>query len=87
MHVLDGLLCQRLGLTNRTPTLKMKTMTPFFTTLTDFLTMGGHAPYVFACYGLTLLCVVVGIVWVKAERNKFLKTLARQQTRQKNKNS
>lgn len=49
--------------------------------------MGGHAPYVFACYGLTLLCVVVGIVWVKAERNKFLKTLARQQTRQKNKNS
>lgn len=57
-------------------------MKPFFTNLTDFLTMGGHAPFVFACYGITFFCVAVGILWVKNERKKFFKTLALQQTRQ-----
>lgn len=61
-------------------------MKPFFNNLTDFLAMGGHAPYVFSCYGLVVFCVAVGIFWVKAERKKFLKTLALQQARQKIKN-
>ena len=44
-----------------------------FDSFADFIAMGKHGPYVWFCYGLTLL-VVCGLIWhVRAERLRFFR--------------
>ena len=34
--------------------------------MTHFLHMGGYAAFVWPCYGLTLLAVVLNIIWARS---------------------
>lgn len=56
-----------------------------FSNFNDFLTMNGHGSFVWACYGITFLCIIFGIWYAKNERKKFIKTAKLQQIRQANK--
>ncbi|SIR85268.1 heme exporter protein D [Moraxella cuniculi DSM 21768] len=55
-------------------------MTPYFANFADFIAMGGHAFYVWLCYGFVFLAVVGMIVYAKAERNMVLKKLKKRQS-------
>lgn len=58
-----------------------------FNNFNEFLAMGGHGAFVWACYGLTFFAVIVGIWLTYHQRQKFIKQFkiqqARQATRQK----
>lgn len=58
-----------------------------FETLADFIAMGKHGPYVWSCYGATLL-VVAGLFWhTRAERRRFIREQQAQLRREARKNS
>lgn len=53
-----------------------------FNTFNEFLAMGGHGAFVWACYGLVGFFVVFGVWYVRHERQKFFKQFKQQQARQ-----
>ena len=50
-----------------------------FQSLTDFMSMGGHGGYVWACYLFTVLTVAVLIYWPSLKRRQLIKQIARLQ--------
>ncbi|MDO4699375.1 MAG: heme exporter protein CcmD [Moraxella sp.] len=58
-------------------------MSPYFATIYDFVHMGGHASYVWACYGITFGCLLLLIWYAKNERKAMLNKLSRQPKRPK----
>lgn len=56
-------------------------MNPYFSDFSTFLAMGGHANYVWACYGITLLSLLFLVWYVKTERKNTLDKLTRQSAR------
>lgn len=55
-------------------------MTPYFTTFQEFLQMGTHGVYVWACYLLVFVALVAFIIHARAERKAILARLTRQQS-------
>ncbi|MEQ5800910.1 heme exporter protein CcmD [Halomonas sp. H10-9-1] len=53
-----------------------------FDSFQDFLAMGGHAPYVWACWGVTGALLISIVVHARAERRQLLRQLRRRQRRQ-----
>lgn len=53
-----------------------------FNNFNEFLAMGGHGTFVWACYGLVGFFVLFGIWYVRYERQKFIKQFKLQQARQ-----
>ncbi|WP_249976521.1 heme exporter protein CcmD [Vreelandella olivaria] len=54
-----------------------------FSSLNEFLAMGGHGPYVWAAWGVTALLIIV-IVWhARLERRQLLRGLKRRARREK----
>lgn len=53
-------------------------MSPYFSDVNAFLQMGGHASYVWACYGITLGCLLFLVWYAKNERKTMLDKLTRQ---------
>jgi heme exporter protein D len=45
--------------------------------MSDFLAMGGHAPYVWSAYGITLLVILLNIWAARRVRVRALERLAR----------
>lgn len=45
--------------------------------MTDFLAMGGYAPYVWSAYGITLLVILLNIWAARRARVRPLERLAR----------
>lgn len=44
-----------------------------FDSLQAFMDMGGHGPYVWACYGLTFAAVLFLIVEPRIQKKRFIK--------------
>ncbi|MBE2897190.1 heme exporter protein CcmD [Pasteurellaceae bacterium HPA106] len=57
-------------------------MTPFFGSFADFIHMGGYGFYVWLCYGLTALCLLLLIVLTLIERKQLLRNIAKYHQRQ-----
>ena len=43
--------------------------------LDDFMAMGGYGAYVWGSYGITVACVVLELIVLKARRNAALRAL------------
>lgn len=56
-------------------------MTPYFSDFQTFIQMGGHANYVWACYGITFGCLLFLIWYAKNERKNMLDKLNHQSAR------
>lgn len=54
-----------------------------FESLSDFLAMGGHAPYVWAAWGLTAALLVGSVLHARAERRQLLRELKRRARRER----
>ena len=46
-----------------------------FTSLADFLAMGGYAPYVWTCYGATLLTLVVIVAGLRRQKRRLVQAI------------
>ncbi len=46
-----------------------------FTSFADFLAMGGYAPYVWTCYGATLLTLAVIVAGLRRQKKKLMETI------------
>lgn len=57
-----------------------------FETFSDFLNMGGHALYVWLCYGLGLFLLVLNLVLPVLSRRTLLRELWQRQRREQNDN-
>lgn len=55
-------------------------MTPYFPDFQTFIQMGGHASYVWACYGITFGCLLFLVWHAKNERKAMLSKLTCQST-------
>lgn len=53
-----------------------------FDSFQDFLAMGGHAPYVWASWGVTGALLVSIVLHARAERRQLLRRLRRHERRQ-----
>lgn len=42
-----------------------------FSSLSEFLQMGGYAFYLWACYGLTAIVLVGNVIWARFTRKKL----------------
>lgn len=42
-----------------------------FSSLSEFLDMGGYAFYLWACYGLTAIVLVGNVVWARITRKRL----------------
>ncbi len=59
----------------------MNGLHPAFSSLGDWLAMGGHGPYVWTAWGLTLLAVVAVSLYLPHERRRFWRDEAARQRR------
>ncbi|KAE9529961.1 MULTISPECIES: heme exporter protein CcmD [Testudinibacter] len=57
-------------------------MTPFFQTWQDFLNMGGYGFYVWLCYGVSLLAIVILSAVSLNDKKRLLTQIAKEQARQ-----
>ena len=55
----------------------------YFQTFSDFLHMGGHGWYVWLCWGFVIASIVIGVLYVRLERQKLLKKFAQNARRQR----
>lgn len=53
-------------------------MKPYFTNVSDFVQMGGHGAFVWACYGITFVAIAVLIWHAISERKSTIVRLQRQ---------
>ncbi|MDR5900761.1 heme exporter protein CcmD [Halomonas icarae] len=53
-----------------------------FDSFQDFLAMGGHAPYVWASWGVTGALLIGIVLHARAERRRLLRLLQRRRRRQ-----
>ncbi len=53
-----------------------------FQSLADLVSMSGHGPYVWACYGIGLLVVAYLLITPMRQKSKFIRQLRRQYARQ-----
>jgi heme exporter protein D len=53
-----------------------------FESFSAFLTMGGHGPYVWSCYGLTLLVLLFNGLAPGRRKRRFLREQGARQRRQ-----
>lgn len=52
-----------------------------FASFAEFIAMNGHGPYVWAAYGITLVCLVA-LVWLPvAQKRRFIRAHRAQQAR------
>ncbi|MBQ0723879.1 MAG: heme exporter protein CcmD [Cycloclasticus sp.] len=56
----------------------------YFDNFADFLAMGKHGFYVWLCYGITAVVIVVNIIAPMLQRKKLIEQQARLQRREKN---
>lgn len=54
-----------------------------FASLSDFLAMGGHAPYVWAAWGVTALLLAACVLHARHERRQLLRNLQRRGRRER----
>lgn len=54
-----------------------------FDSFSSFLAMGGHAPYVWSCYGLTFLLIIYNIWQPVQQKRKFIAEQQRRIRREK----
>ncbi|MGO2242773.1 MAG: heme exporter protein CcmD [Halomonas sp.] len=54
-----------------------------FTSFSDFLAMGGHAPYVWSAWGVTVLLLLASAWHARLEQRQLLKVLRRRARRSK----
>lgn len=52
-----------------------------FTSFADFLAMGGHAPYVWSAWGVTLFLLLASVWHARLERRQLIKGLKRRERR------
>jgi heme exporter protein D len=50
-----------------------------FESLTDFFTMSGHGPYVWACYFVTIIAIIYLLISPITSRRKLIRDIKRQQ--------
>lgn len=55
----------------------------FFDSFAEFLAMGKHGFYVWLCYGITALVIIVNIITPIRQRKKLIEQQARLQRREK----
>jgi heme exporter protein D len=53
-----------------------------FSSLGEFIAMGGHAPYVWSAYGVSLLVLVVNVLLPLLARRRYLQEEARRLRRE-----
>lgn len=53
-----------------------------FETFADFFAMGGHAPYVWASWGVTAVLLVALVLHARAERRQLLRHMKRRMRRE-----
>lgn len=53
-------------------------MKPYFANVNDFIQMGGHGVFVWACYGVTFVAIVALIWYAIFERKSTIVRLQRQ---------
>lgn len=59
-------------------------MSPYFSSIQEFIQMGGHGAFVWACYGLTFGCLFLLMWYAKNERKNTINQLNRQSANKKN---
>ncbi|MGP1571703.1 MAG: heme exporter protein CcmD [Moraxella sp.] len=57
-------------------------MTVYFSSFSEFLNMGGHGPYVWSCYVITMIVLFLLILFTKSERKNVIEKLTHQSIRQ-----
>ncbi|KGQ69447.1 hypothetical protein A1D23_07815 [Chelonobacter oris] len=57
-------------------------MTPFFQTWHDFFNMGGYGFYVWLCYAVTIVALLILIIASIGEKKQILKWVAKERQRQ-----
>ncbi len=58
----------------------------YFESFDAFIAMGGHGPYIWAAYGITLV-VMAGLVWAPLSRRQRFLTEQRQRARREQRQS
>ncbi|MDN6298165.1 MAG: heme exporter protein CcmD [Halomonas sp.] len=53
-----------------------------FASVADFLAMGGHAPYVWSAWGVTLFFLLASVWHARLERRQLIKGLKRRERRE-----
>ena len=53
-------------------------MSPYYSTLSEFVHMNGYGSYVWVCYGLVFGCLFLLIIHAKNERKSAIAKLTRQ---------
>ncbi|GAA3900221.1 hypothetical protein GCM10022228_08360 [Halomonas cibimaris] len=53
-----------------------------FTSFADFIAMGGHAPYVWSAWGVTLFLLLASVWHARLERRQLIKGLKRRDRRE-----
>lgn len=54
-----------------------------FSSFSAFLAMGGHAPYVWAAWGVTALLMIASVWHARVERRQLIRDLKRRARREK----
>ncbi len=57
----------------------------YFDSFAEFITMGGHGPYVWACYAIALVVIVLNIASPLAQTRAFMREQARRLQREQRK--
>ncbi|MDR5899170.1 heme exporter protein CcmD [Halomonas vilamensis] len=54
-----------------------------FNSIAEFIAMGGHAPYVWSSWGVTLFCIVALAWHARFERRQLMNSLKRRERRER----
>lgn len=58
-------------------------MQPYFQNFADFIQMGGHGAYVWASWGITIICLLGLIFYSRNQRKTIYHQIRTQQAREK----
>ena len=61
-------------------------MQPYFYSLSEFIAMGDHGVFVWSCWAITIVMMLILVIYSRRQRQALIKQLTIQQARQAQRN-
>ncbi|WLP94116.1 heme exporter protein CcmD [Psychrobacter sp. M13] len=62
-------------------------MQPYFYSLSEFIAMGEHGVFVWSCWAITIVMMLILVIYSRRQRQALVKQLTIQQARQAQRNA
>lgn len=62
-------------------------MQPYFYSLSEFVAMGEHGVFVWSCWAITIVMMLIMVIYSRRQRQALVKQLTIQQARQAQRNA